>query len=215
MKLLKLSLSSVALAAAASLALAQPPGDRPRPEGDRPPRGEGRPGGEGRGGFGDRAPEPPPLMKALDADGDGVISAAEIKNASKALMSLDKDGDGKLSDEETRPPRPEGFRGRPGGDNPPGRSGFDPGQMTERLMQMDKDGDGKISREEAPERLGQMFDRLDANSDGMLDKAEMDEMAKRFGEMRGGPGGDRGAGRPGGDRPRRPAADEPIGKDDI
>ena len=44
-----------------------------------------------------------PLMAALDADGDRVISAAEIDNAGVALKSLDKDGDGQLSGDEIRP----------------------------------------------------------------------------------------------------------------
>ena len=43
---------------------------------------------------------PMPLMTALDADGDGTLSKAEIANASKALMTLDKDKDGVLSEEE-------------------------------------------------------------------------------------------------------------------
>ncbi|MEM0897557.1 MAG: EF-hand domain-containing protein [Verrucomicrobiota bacterium] len=50
---------------------------------------------------------PPPLIQALDADGDGVISAEEIENATTALLGLDTDGDGALSEEELRPPRPD------------------------------------------------------------------------------------------------------------
>ena len=38
-------------------------------------------------------------MKALDANGDGVIEASEIANASAALKTLDKNGDGKLTRE--------------------------------------------------------------------------------------------------------------------
>ncbi len=56
-----------------------------------------------------------PLMKVLDANGDGVIDADEIANASKALLTLDKNGDGKLTMDELRPPRPEGG---PKGDKP-------------------------------------------------------------------------------------------------
>jgi uncharacterized membrane protein YebE (DUF533 family) len=57
------------------------------------------------------APKPPnPLVvKALDANGDGVIDASEIANASVALKTLDKNGDGKLTREEYLGPRP----GRP------------------------------------------------------------------------------------------------------
>src|SRR5690606_33873373 len=43
---------------------------------------------------------------ALDADGDGTISAEEIAGASETLKSLDKNDDGKLSRDEIRPPHP-------------------------------------------------------------------------------------------------------------
>src|SRR5690606_10226977 len=69
--------------------------------------GGGRgPGGE-RAGFLARLP----LMKALDTDGDGELSAEESASAAAALAMLDKNGDGKLSAEELRPPRPQ--RGEP------------------------------------------------------------------------------------------------------
>ena len=44
-----------------------------------------------------------PILAAIDADHDGTISAAELKNAVAALKPLDKDNDGQLSGEEIRP----------------------------------------------------------------------------------------------------------------
>jgi len=44
-----------------------------------------------------------PVMLALDADGDGEVSAQEIAGATAALKKLDKDGDGELSRDEMRP----------------------------------------------------------------------------------------------------------------
>jgi predicted O-methyltransferase YrrM len=68
-------------------------------------------------------PEPMrlPLMTALDADGNGELSAEETAAATMALKKLDKNGDGKLSREELRPQF--GGRGGPGGPGPggPGR----------------------------------------------------------------------------------------------
>lgn len=61
-------------------------------------------------------------MVVLDANHDGVLDATEIANASKALLTLDKNGDGKLTQDELRPPRPEGGMG-PG--MPPGANGGD------------------------------------------------------------------------------------------
>jgi hypothetical protein len=55
------------------------------------------------------APQPPadapkrpvsPLFAALDTDGDGTISAAELANAPASLAKLDKNGDGKLTPDE-------------------------------------------------------------------------------------------------------------------
>ncbi len=87
------------------------PGPDAQDEGPPPPGG---PGGPGRGGPGG-GPPPPPVMKVLDKDGDGALSADEIKAASRALLTLDKDKDGKLSRAELRPRRPG-----PGGPPPPG-----------------------------------------------------------------------------------------------
>jgi len=66
---------------------------------------------------------PSPLMEALDANHDGVIDANEIANASAALKTLDKNGDGKLTQDELRPPRPQGGN-RQG--PPPGQGGQPP-----------------------------------------------------------------------------------------
>jgi len=74
-----------------------PPGGQ-RPDGERKGPGPG-PGGPGPGGI-------PPVIGALDANGDKTISADEIANASAALKKLDKNGDGALQKEETRPELP-------------------------------------------------------------------------------------------------------------
>ena len=198
--------------------LAQPPGG-----GERGGRGRRGPGGPGRPGGG---PPAGPLIKALDADGDGEISAKEIKNAAAALKKLDKNEDGKITRDELMPagrgPRgPRGGPGRPGdarggagGRGGPGRGGpggpgggrgFTPEALVKRIMGSDKNDDGKISKDEAPERMKEHFDRVDRNGDGFVDKAEIKAMAERF-QGRGGRGG-----RPGGDedRPQRRKRPQP------
>ena len=71
----------------------------------RDKRGPRQPSGRGPGEGRARNP----VMLALDTDGDGELSAAEIANAAAALRALDRDGDGRLSREELRPEqRPEG-----------------------------------------------------------------------------------------------------------
>jgi Ca2+-binding EF-hand superfamily protein len=226
----------------AATVMAQPPGgergergERGRPGGER--GGErGGPGGErGRGGPGGdpgRMMQMMPVLKALDADQDGVISKAEINNAASALATLDKNGDGELDAEELRPdfaamrggrggergrggPGGEAGRGGPGGG--PGGKGGGAEEFIKRIMSQDTDDDGKISKDEAPERMSAMFDRLDGNSDGFVDKAELKEMASRMGGRggRGGEGGARrerpgrgGEGGGGGQRPKRPESDD-------
>ena len=81
------------------------------------------------------APRPPlPLIiKALDANGDGVIDANEIANAPAALRSLDKRGDGKLTPDEYigphphRRPPPDQAGNSGTGDVPPGDDSAPPG----------------------------------------------------------------------------------------
>ena len=144
-----------------------------------------------------------PVLRALDADGDGEISKSEIEGASKALAALDKDGDGKLSREEILPNfTGTSFPGRPGPDGRPGQPGAgrpNPEELLRRLKEADKNGDGKISKEEAPDQMKDRFDRIDANGDGQLDETEIKAMLERmrdFGGRR--PEGGRPEGRPAG-----------------
>ena len=80
----------------------------PKGPGEHHPRGP-RPGAPGADGEGNFHPPIPPVIGALDANGDKTISADEIANASAALKTLDKNGDGQLTKEEMRPePPPRG-----------------------------------------------------------------------------------------------------------
>jgi hypothetical protein len=184
--LLKLTCHSALLALCTLTANAQ------RPEGGG---GEGR-GPEGRGG----AMRISPLMQALDADKDGSISEAEMKNAAAALKALDKNGDGKLSPEELRPPSREG-EGREGN-----RAGGD--EMVTRLMQMDKNGDGKLTKDELPERMAGMLTRGDTDKDGALSKEEIAKLAATTG------GGGREGGREGGEGRERERGEHREDDDD-
>ncbi len=132
-------LTLAAMLGALSLtAFAQDAGGPP-PEGGPGGGPGGGQGGQGKGGQGMRRMMPQPaIVKALDANNDGVIDADEIANASAALKKLDKNGDGKLTRDEYlgkppgggRPPMngqggPEG-QGGPGNDGP---QGAPPGQQ--------------------------------------------------------------------------------------
>lgn len=154
-----------------------------------------------------------PLMKVLDTDEDGQLSASEIENASKSLLKLDKNGDGAISPEEMRPepsqmPMFAGFGGPggPGAGGPPGGAAG----MVRMLEARDKDKDGKLTGDEIPEQMLPRLNMFDANGDGSIDKSELERMASRMqGQGGQGPGGRRerqGGGE--GVQPRRPPAND-------
>ena len=118
-------------------------------------------------------PQSPPIMTALDADRDGVISAKEIAAASAALLKLDKDNDKQLTNDEVRParrsPRPASAVGNPAMAGSPKPKSARP--QPALMAALDTDGDGTLSSQEianAPATLGKM----DKNSDGQLTRNE-------------------------------------------
>jgi hypothetical protein len=135
------------------------------------PGGPGGPGGHGR--F-------HPVIRVLDADKDGEISAAEIANASAAIRTLDANSDGIVTAEELRPAHPA-MRGTPPADAParPARPAGDSQAPTDRprpvdpvMLALDANTDGALSAAEitnAPASLK----ALDANADGKLTRDEL------------------------------------------
>ncbi len=114
-----------------------------------------------------------PVMDALDADHDGVFSAAEIAAAPAALKTLDKDGDGTLSAAELRMRQQT------------------PAQRAEHLFdEWDTNKDGALLKEELPDRMQSQFEAIDTNHDGKIDMQEATAyMATQGPQGRGGPGG--------------------------
>jgi len=205
-----------------AIAVAQPPGG---------------PGGGPGGLFGGRPPSP--VIKALDDDQDGVISAEELKNAGAALAALDQNKDGKLTEEEIRPQGPGGGPGERGPGGPPGAGGG-PGERGPGGRPpggpRGEGGPGRGPRGPGgpgggpgprgpggegmtvnPERMLTHAFEFDADSDGKLSKEEMQKFITDFLQRHGG-GGEggpprRGAGGPpngpGGGRPNDGGGERP------
>ncbi|MGC4044207.1 MAG: hypothetical protein QM758_10450 [Armatimonas sp.] len=92
------------------------------------------------------------LAGALDKDGDGTLSAAEIAGAGANLLQLDRDGDGGINGAEMHPlPRKQ------------------PSQV-DLLLEFDKNKDGKLTRAEVPERLQGIFSRVTLDAQGAIAK---------------------------------------------
>lgn len=112
-----------------------------------------------------RGPGGPPmdlLFRTLDADQDGTVSAAEIAAAPMTLKKLDKNGDGALTADEVRPQmmmrgRGEGFgRGEGRGEE---RRGNPQEMSAEFFNRFDLNHDGVISKEEVAKAFENMGGR--------------------------------------------------------
>jgi hypothetical protein len=121
--------------------------------------------------------EASPVIRAIDADRDHVITTAELANAPAALRGLDKNGDGKLTRDEAGAPMPaRGGRGGEGGRGEPPQipaPGPTADELLSLLMTFDKNNDGKLQKSEVPERQAGILERGDTNTDGVLDSAEL------------------------------------------
>ena len=206
----KLIIAALTLGSSAWITAAQP-ADAPPPDGDRPPPREA--GLRGDPGMRGRRP-PLPLMKTLDANGDGVIDADEIANASAALKKLDKNGDGKLTLDELLPPRPAGPppgdgqpAPRPQGTPPAAGSGGGTNHppVLPIVAALDANGDGVIDADEIA-NASAALKKLDANGDGKLTSGEFLPLRPVGPARRGGGRGPSGGGGqpPGDDQPPPP-----------
>ena len=110
-----------------------------------------------------------PAQAALDANGDGAISADEMAQAPAALRKLDKNGDGKLTEDEVRPNFDRDRR-----EGPPSNGNE---ELVNSLLAFDANKDGKLVKSEVPERMQSMFARGDADHDGFLTKDELTKLA--------------------------------------
>ena len=160
------------------------------------------------------SPTASPIILALDIDKDGIVSAAEIKNATQSLLALDKNRDGRLD-------RTEMHTGVLGFSkinastkatatkatvNSQAKkssliSGTSPNYFAHKMLEADANGNGSLDGAEISPSFfathGQLpnvrlIDIVDLNKDGTLSFAElrvMKESLKEFQEANSGNGG--------------------------
>ena len=114
-----------------------------------------------------------PARASLDKNNDGAIDKAEAAARPRLgdrFAELDKNGDGTLSADER--PQHKGMRGHGRHGGP--RHGADFGKL-------DTDGDGRISKAEAAAqpRFAERFDTMDANKDGVIDRTDRELRGKQ------------------------------------
>ena len=132
------------------------------------------------------------LFERLDTNKDGQVAADEIGDERRRLFDRlvrigDKNSDGKLSREEFT----DAVKARPN-EPAPGASADRSNlpEPREVFARFDKNQDGKLSKDEAPERMKENFDRMDADKDGFVDRDEMRQafaaLTRRAGAGQGG-----------------------------
>jgi Ca2+-binding EF-hand superfamily protein len=131
---------------------------------------------------------PEDFIKRFDRNRDGFLIPLEMPRAMiRMFPKADLNGDGKLDKEEVDQML-QGLRRRYGlekDDGPaPDRAEIER-TVKEWLEKLDANKDGKISKAEAKAGLAENFDKIDTNKDGYLDKNELRKVAQRWMKLKG------------------------------
>jgi Ca2+-binding EF-hand superfamily protein len=143
------------------------------------------------------------IFAALDVDGDGTISKAELRKAVVSLRKLDADNDGALTLAECG-------GGAAGGGA--AIAGNDANQWVDQIMLKDKNRDGRLTADELNVGETQMLQGADLNGDGAIDRQELAQIGKGQGGVPGGPGSNFAGGANGGQGVGRRGNNEAMGR---
>lgn len=122
-----------------------------------------------------------PDFAALDLNEDGSLTKQELQARGEARFAdTDTDGDGALTIEELVAQAQKQAEAR----------------AEQMIARLDANEDGVLQIEEMQarggDRMGRMFDRIDADDDGEISQAEFEKAKERFGSRRGSGPRDRG-----------------------
>src|SRR6185436_214973 len=127
------------------------------------------------------------LLAAMDTDGDGVVTKAEMTKALAALRRVPKDSKGKMTVEKTANANaagpgagPEAGQGNPGIGAAAGPGGGRGNEALARFMQYDRNRDGRLTPDEVPPQARAMLQGADLNGDGAIEPAELQLFSARM-----------------------------------
>jgi Ca2+-binding EF-hand superfamily protein len=123
------------------------------------------------------------MFDAIDANGDGVLSRAELGKAVVALRKLDIDGDGSITLAEVSGPT-----------GPAGPAAAVNQMVDQTMAQYDKNKDGRLMPDEIPNEAAMPFRMADQNGDGAITRPELAWAMEKMQSMPMGPMGGAGAG---------------------
>jgi Ca2+-binding EF-hand superfamily protein len=131
----------------------------------------------------------PEFASLLDTNHDGRLSREELSKAAEMFDRLDVNHDGVLDAKEltklpaatstkaattTATPVSEAASKDSKHGKKHGKGAGAGANLTKLFQKADKDGDGKLTMEEAPRGVKKHFAKIDTNSDGFVDKSELE-----------------------------------------
>jgi Ca2+-binding EF-hand superfamily protein len=134
----------------------------------------------------------PDFARLMDTNHDGRLSRDELAKAAELFDRLDRNHDGALDSKElTELPAVTSTAAATTTSPPAGKTarkhakGGGGANLAKLLQKADKDNDGKLSMDEAPKGMKKHFAKIDTNSDGFLDKGELEAWFQRHKKMAG------------------------------